>query len=47
MQINAFALEGPPKALNHPIVAPCGFAIHADLDLCIGQHVDSIATGEL
>ena len=47
VQIDAFVLQRPPKTLDHPIVDPAPFTIHADLDLRIRQHVDPIATGEL
>lgn len=40
-------LQRPPEQFDHTIVAPCAFAIHVDLDLRAGQHVDPHATGKL
>ena len=47
MQIDTFVFQRPPQTLDHAVVDPAPFAIHADLDLCVGQHVDPVATGEL
>jgi hypothetical protein len=33
IQINAFVFQRPLKPLNHPIVPPCTFTVHADFDL--------------
>ena len=57
MQADACVLEGSPQALDpavtdpaviDPVVIyPMALAAHAVLDLCVRQHVDPIATGEL
>ena len=47
VQIYAFILERPPEPLNHPIIDPAPFTIHADLDVRISQHVDPMSTCEL
>jgi len=59
MQIAAFILQRPPEPLNHAVVTPRAFPVyyrqvickiterHADLDLCVGQHVDPAPAGEL
>lgn len=47
IQVDTFILEGPPQSFDHAVVSPCTFPVHADLDLCVCQHVDPRATGEL
>lgn len=47
MQINALILQGPPQPLNHLVVDPAAFAVHADFDLCIAQHLNPKGAGEL
>jgi len=47
VQIDAFILQRPPEALNHSIVDPAAFSVHADLDLRISQNLDPISTCEL
>lgn len=46
MQINAFVLEGSRQALDREVIDPPALAVHADLDLCVHQQIDSIAAGE-
>ena len=41
IQIDAFVLQRAPLALDHPIVTPGAFPVHAYLDLCICQHVET------
>jgi hypothetical protein len=47
VQIDAFILQRPLEALNHSIVDPAAFSVHADLDLRISQNLDPISTCEL
>ena len=47
VQIDALILQRPPEALNHSIVDPAAFSVHADLDLRISQNLDPISTCEL
>ena len=47
MQINAFVLEGSRQALDREVIDPTALAVHADLDLCVHQHVKPRAAGEL
>ena len=47
IQINAFILQRPPEPFDHAVVAPRAFTVHADLDLCISEHVDPSITGKL
>ena len=47
VQEDAFVLPRSPQPFDHAVVTPCTFAIHADLDLCICQHVDPSAAGKL
>lgn len=46
-QVDLFVFDGAPQAFNEDIVAPCALAIHADLDLAVGQHPDEVGRGEL
>ena len=36
-----------PAVIDPAVIDPTALAAHADLDLCVRQHVDPIATGEL
>ena len=36
-----------PVGIDPAVIDPTALAAHADLDLCVRQHVDPIATGEL
>ena len=57
MQTDACVFEGSPVSLDPAVADPVGIdpavidptalAAYADLDLCVRQHVDPIATGEL
>ena len=47
MQVNAFVLQRPPQTLDHAVVDPATFAVHADLDLRILQHINPVTAGEL
>ena len=47
IEVNALIFQEPPQAFDHAIVTPRAFAIHADLDLCIREHVDPSTTGKL
>lgn len=47
MQVYLFVFDGPPEALDEDIVAPCPLAVHADLDLAGGQHLDEVGRSEL
>lgn len=46
-QVDLFVFDGPPQALDEDIVPPRALAIHADLDLAGGQHLDELGRGEL
>jgi len=46
-QINLFVFDGPPQALDEDIVPPRTLAVHADLDLAGGQHLDEVGGCEL
>lgn len=46
-QVDLFVFDGAPQALDKDIVAPRALAIHADLDLAGGQHLDELGRGEL
>ena len=35
-----------PVGIDPAVIDPTALAAHADLDLCVRQHVDPIATGE-
>lgn len=47
MQVDLFIFDGSPKPFDEDVVAPCAFAIHTDLDLAPGQHLDEVGGGEL
>ena len=47
VEVHAFVLQGSPQTLDPAVVDPPPFAVHADLDLCLGQHVDPSTAGEL
>lgn len=47
VQVDEFIPERPLQSFDHPFVCPAALAVHADLDLCIRQHVDPAAAGEL
>ena len=46
-QVDLLVFDGPPQALDEDIVAPGPLAIHADLDLAGGKHLDEVGGGEL
>lgn len=46
-EIVLFIFDGPPQALDEDIVAPGPLAIHTDLDLAGGEHLDEVAGREL
>ena len=46
-QVDLFVFDGPPQALDEDIVPPRALAIHADLDLAGGQHLDEVGRREL
>ncbi len=47
MQVHAFILQRPPQTLDHAVINPAAFAVHANLDLRIAQYVDPVAAGKL
>lgn len=47
VEVYAFVLQKPPQAPDHAVFDPPPFAVHADLDLCFGQHVGPCTAGEL
>ena len=46
VQVNAFVLQKPPQMLDHAVVDPPPFAVHADFDPGCAQHVDPGTAGE-
>ncbi len=47
MEVDAVILQRPAQPFDHAVVAPSPFPAHADLDLCIRQHVDPRPAGAL
>ena len=47
VQVDLFVFDGSPEALYEDVVAPSSLAIHADLDLAGGQHLDEVGGREL
>ena len=46
-QVDLLVFDGPPEALDEDIVAPGPLAIHTDLDLAGGEHLDEVDGREL
>lgn len=46
-KVDLLVFDGPPQTLDEDVVAPCALAIHADLDLAGGQHLDEVGEREL
>src|SRR5690606_10363674 len=46
-QVDFLVFDSPPEALDEDVVTPGALAIHADLDLAGGQHLDEVGRGEL
>src|SRR5690606_9045046 len=46
-QVDLFVFDGSPQALDEDIVAPGRLAIHTDLDLAGGEHLDEVDGREL
>ena len=41
-QVDLLVFDSPPEALDKDVVAPGTLAIHADLDLAGGKHLDEV-----
>ena len=41
-QVDLLVFDGPPQALDEDVVPPGALAVHADLDLAAGQHLDEV-----
>lgn len=46
-QVDFLVFDGPPETLDKNVVLPGTLAVHADLDLSGGQHLDELGRCEL
>lgn len=46
-QVDFLVFGGPPEAFDEDVIAPDSLAIHADLDIARGQHLDKVCRIEL
>ena len=46
-QVNLLVFDRPPQPVGKDVVAPCTFAVHANLDACVLQRLDKADGREL